>query len=1270
MKTNQKTVLQRTMIAAAIAALSAGAFAADTQWKDPEGVTVVSSPLSSWDDLKDNNAFKLEKGTASFVSTEESKVFEGNMWVTGAKAGTQATGIWVAPEADGDKVVVSNKGAIYVTATDSASSYSQRAMMSANGATVQNDGLIVAKNAYGMTVGNKNVTAGHIINNGRIYVETQGAAIELGGASDSTAVNNGQIYVAAPVKNNDGTWAHGVLMQASNQDASFEFTNAGLIQADEGASAIEIKNGSKGEKTSATVNLIQGSSIHGVINVSATGLTTFNVKNVTDTLDLAVAKTAGTFKLNVTDGSNLTLNDGNSSKIDSVTVENARLNASIWGDYKNAKGEQTADNTFKSVTVNEGGIFNVTKLNSVWNDPATAADESSVDGAAKNQLLIKEADYELNGGSLYAAGSNFDGHLKIGTISKAASLTITNGNYAFSTVMFGASGETEATANNKLTINGGSLSVADYDATWGATDVVGGQLTIGTLTLQNTPRGQFTVGKDGILTINEAIKADESAAGYIKIDGTLRADASLLFKNEEETYSATDAAKVFDGADTGVAELTGIHTFTKAQYDAMDGALNAFDLVLVDGTMSDADDYDLSQLTGYGALNNVIAVEAEQADATSASAELTGDVGVAGLKVGAETKTVTINTEGNELLIAGNGGNLISGADVENLTVTGDLQLGYDAASSGIVNAGTLTATDLDVVGSYKATNVEVTNEATISGSLTAASLAGGEYTVQDGGKLAFDVTNAAVTAEAGSTVVFGKAQPQPEARAVSLQPQIASGITHINVGAVGTTNAAMDEVTFAAAYADKGYDAAKMAGLYVDSSVVLGEGATLRTASSKGENGIRLNTAFAVINANAFSTGGDPVFHADDLGIAGSTIYLDGLRSEKTITFFDGKMSETDIGAGNGALKDSNVFLAGKLALNEDQTATELQIAYQATGTEVDDYLPNLLREGGDAGLQNLYAAIGNVDGPFVSNGKLTNEGVQASNEVAAMPVTAGTYNVAYDAAEQVTGTVQRRNLEPSTGLGVWADVFYSTNEAKSIYGGQGYSADIYGGTIGFDGTFSCGAKLGLALSVGSGDADSEKSVGKYSNDADFYGVTIYTGKDIAGLYFSADASYLWLDNDISGQVAGASVKDSIDSNVFTVGVRADMTVYDQAFKVVPHVGMRYTNIDIDNYRGIESDSMNVFEMPIGVKVAGEFEPAAGWKLTPSFDFTVVPQVGDKNVSTLVGNVDVLDNLYNSTLGVNATYGNFAFGLSYRYGFGNDDRSNNAFQARASYQF
>ena len=61
---------------------------------------------------------------------------------------------------------------------------------------------------------------------------------------------------------------------------------------------------------------------------------------------------------------------------------------------------------------------------------------------------------------------------------------------------------------------------------------------------------------------------------------------------------------------------------------------------------------------------------------------------------------------------------------------------------------------------------------------------------------------------------------------------------------------------------------------------------------------------------------------------------------------------------------------------------------------------------------------------------------------------------------------------------MGVWADVFYAKNEAKEIYGDFGYSADIYGGVLGFDYTAACGGTLGAALTVGTADADSEGGV------------------------------------------------------------------------------------------------------------------------------------------------------------------------------------------------
>ena len=93
----------------------------------------------------------------------------------------------------------------------------------------------------------------------------------------------------------------------------------------------------------------------------------------------------------------------------------------------------------------------------------------------------------------------------------------------------------------------------------------------------------------------------------------------------------------------------------------------------------------------------------------------------------------------------------------------------------------------------------------------------------------------------------------------------------------------------------------------------------------------------------------------------------------------------------------------------------------------------------------------------------------------------------------------------------------------------------------------------------------------------------------------------------------------------------------------------------------------MNVIEMPIGVTVKGVFETASGWQVGVGL---AAPQIGDTEVETIIGDVDVIDNVYNASIGVNAGTDAVRFGLSYKYGFGNDGRSNNTFNLKASYLF
>ena len=159
-------------------------------------------------------------------------------------------------------------------------------------------------------------------------------------------------------------------------------------------------------------------------------------------------------------------------------------------------------------------------------------------------------------------------------------------------------------------------------------------------------------------------------------------------------------------------------------------------------------------------------------------------------------------------------------------------------------------------------------------------------------------------------------------------------------------------------------------------------------------------------------------------------------------------------------------------------------------------------------------------------------------------------------------------------------------------------------------------------------------------------------------------------LDPRLLVRVSTAVARAAMESGVARKPV-TDWKAYESnAFEIVPHAGIRYAQIDVDDYREMDGESLDVLEMPVGVAFNGKFE-AAGMKFVPTLDFTVVPQIGDTEVHPLNGDtLDVLNNTYNTTLGISAEYGDFTFGVAAKYGFGTDDRSNAGVKINATYAF
>lgn len=1250
----------KTVIAAA-AALAMGTVMAQEWVEAPtadDGALILEQNQSvTAEDLQNYSQFVYTRYTETEdpggfygVSEGDSNIFDKQVWVTAEGAETQSHAL----HAQGQGVKLTNTGKIYVQAGTDAKSWKQKGMIAGNGATVINEGQIVAQKAYGMTV-EKNGEASHVINdvNGTITVLEQGAGIELGGASGSTAVNNGTITASS-----DGDWAHGVLIKAPEFNASYTFTNNGRIVASGDATAIDIQEDNGKGQTTAEINLVEGSQIDGIVKIGANTDVTLNAKGTDDSFDLQ-ADASANFNLNVTDDANLTLEDGNGASIDNVTIENGQLNASIW---------QT-DNKFTNVRVNEGGIFNITKLNSGGDK------DQSVEGAKPHNtlLLAYGANYTLDGGKLFVADSEYHGNLKIGSQNNSPDnkglghLTIESGNYSFDRVELGPN------VGNTLTIKGGTLTADTFNATYGTTTVSGG----GVLASDNI---EYTAGGNGTVKLSDG--------------GTLRTSGKNIFIQSGEGEGASWGLSEFaqanfeqdGGDDEGILEITDGFTASLDEIRAAQGKFEGATLYFSNVTLTG--DITFGENNGLTTANMEVTAGDSKAGTTTLQVGNTKNVGVGAIRVDASTTSISIVDDSGAaaggLLISGmpNGGNVITGVDsVETLTTTGVIQLGLNDGSQGIVNANTVKADELVVIGNFRMNDLDVTSNLDVDQgaflSLNRVTGSGPDSVASIEGGLSANVIDVETNVEDGGVLLIGERQQAPadEGDQVSLlinartggdetPPQYVDQIQDAVIGKIGsivTTSA-----NGAAALASAGFDASTQAGLYVDHTIGISDtGSLLVGTGTAVPGGVVLGSdAFTVINVGALN--GGSAFDAISLTSEGA-IHLANITSLGQFTLVEG-------GTANGVTVDttSGLFTAS-VATPEGGNSAVVDISYNdGFAGSIDNVVKDLVTNGTNQKNMNVLNAIADKNGGFVGeDGKLTNTGVRATKEYMAAPVTAGTYNMAYDSMELISNALIQRNLDAKKGLGVWADVFYGSNESDSLYGDSGYSSDIYGGMLGVDFGFGEGARVGAALSIGSGDGDSEGSVSKYSTDSDFWGLSVYAGKDFGGLTFTGDMSYLWLDNDIGGSVAGASASESLDSTVFSLGVRADWKAYEgKVLQVVPHAGVRWASIDVDDYRGLSMDKMNVIEMPIGVTVKGVFETASGWRVAPEIDFTAAPQIGDTEVETIIGDVDVIDNVYNASIGVNAGTDAVRFGLSYKYGFGNDGRSNNTFNLKASYLF
>ena len=365
------------------------------------------------------------------------------------------------------------------------------------------------------------------------------------------------------------------------------------------------------------------------------------------------------------------------------------------------------------------------------------------------------------------------------------------------------------------------------------------------------------------------------------------------------------------------------------------------------------------------------------------------------------------------------------------------------------------------------------------------------------------------------------------------------------------------------------------------------------------------------------------------------------------------------------------------KLTMNDDGTIstrlTDASVIFGSSmqgtalanaGMEADNEYVNKLLTDESGNIANLGNTAARFDAAMNAAGALT------------------TFTTAYDRASDLRQIVREEAVK-GEGNRLWARVTGGKTKLKGISTGGAdlhTKTNAYGLVIGGEAELSS-LTLGAAFTAGTGDTKNSAVSGK--DDFDFYGLSVYGTTTLGSVDVLADASVSVLKSDLT--VGGvADVDTDVTTSVYSFGVQGQKTFALDVADITPFIGANIYHVRGGSYSNghgahVASSNATAVEFPIGAKVSKDFETAAGMKVAPAFSLAVVPTVGNRDIDSKVKFAGA-QSTYNYTftddvkvrtkLGVDATSGNFNFGLQAGYEWGNEERSSASVEARLKYMF
>ena len=273
-------------------------------------------------------------------------------------------------------------------------------------------------------------------------------------------------------------------------------------------------------------------------------------------------------------------------------------------------------------------------------------------------------------------------------------------------------------------------------------------------------------------------------------------------------------------------------------------------------------------------------------------------------------------------------------------------------------------------------------------------------------------------------------------------------------------------------------------------------------------------------------------------------------------------------------------------------------------------------------------------TDNPFITAGAINSTdgtvttSFDAANGLGALAST-GLQAMTRRADSVLASTIADRtsiDQELNAGINLWVDVRGESYQADDFDNGGEFDADMGYGAFGGDmafGAFTAGA----AFQYGTGSLRS--SVSSIKNSIDNYAFALYgTYKVTDAFKLAAELAYVWGENDITS--SQAALNQSVDTEMYSFGLRAMYELKAGNFSFVPSIGLRVSQLSTDAFQvgsvKVEDQDQTLVQVPIALRInASEFD-VSGWSVAPSFKIAYVPTFGDKDIEVLNHTQDVID--------------------------------------------